>query len=123
MRDSGRLRHRPLAVAVLMVAMGTAAESRASGLFVSDRGVRPMGRAGAFVAGADDLGAIWYNPAGLADAGTSFLFDMSWLSFSVSYTRELQVVDAGGAYQRFTSPTVHGGTPILPLPTIAASYA
>ena len=41
---------------------------------------------------------------------------------TVDYTRELQVVDAGGAYQRFTSPTVTGGTPILPLPTIAASY-
>jgi long-chain fatty acid transport protein len=101
----------------------TSATAHAAGLYFSDRGVRPMGRAGAFVAGADDLGAIWYNPAGLADAGSSFLFDMSWLNFSVSYTRELQVIDAGGAYQRFTSPTVTGGTPILPLPTIAASYA
>jgi long-chain fatty acid transport protein len=82
-----------------------------------------MGRAGAFVAGADDLNAIWYNPAGLADAGTSFLLDASYMRFSVNYTRELQVVDAGGAYQRFTSPTVTGGTPFLPIPTIAASYA
>jgi long-chain fatty acid transport protein len=82
-----------------------------------------MGRGGAFVAGADDLGAIWYNPAGLADAGTTFLADFSWLHFSVDYTRRLQVVDAGGAYQRFNSPTVSGDTPVLPLPTIAASYS
>ncbi|HEY8088004.1 MAG TPA: outer membrane protein transport protein [Polyangiaceae bacterium] len=110
-----------LLTVVTVVAAG--ADARAAGLYFSDRGVRPMGRAGAFVAGADDLGAIWYNPAGLADAGTSFLFDMSWLRFSVDYTRELQVVDAGGATQRFTSPTVTGTTPILPIPTIAASYA
>jgi long-chain fatty acid transport protein len=97
-------------------------EANAAGLYFSDRGVRPMGRAGAWVAGADDLGAIWYNPAGLADAGTSILVDMSWLSLNDSYTRQLQIVDAGGAYQRIQSPTVTGSTPILPLPTIAASY-
>ena len=51
--------------------------AHAGGLYFSDRGVRPMGRAGAFVAGADDLGALWYNPAGLADAGTSLLGDFS----------------------------------------------
>ena len=64
-------------------------ERHAGGLYFSDRGVRPMGRAGAFVAGADDLGAIWYNPAGLADAGTSVLADFSWLRFTSEYTREL----------------------------------
>ncbi len=100
-----------------------AQRASAAGLYFSDRGVRPMGRGGAFVAGADDLGAIWYNPAGLADAGTSFLVDFSWLHFSDTYTRQLQVIDAQGAYQRFTSPTVTGDSPILPLPTIAASYA
>ncbi|HEY3820603.1 MAG TPA: outer membrane protein transport protein [Polyangiaceae bacterium] len=113
---------RALAALIVLLLTAASASARAAGLYFSDRGVRPMGRAGAFVAGADDLGAIWYNPAGLADAGTSFLFDMAWLDFNVSYTRELQVVDAGGAYQRFTSPTIHGGTPILPFPTIAASY-
>jgi long-chain fatty acid transport protein len=112
-----------LLLVVSLAAAAVPGRARAAGLYFSDRGVRPMGRAGAWVAGADDLGAIWYNPAGLADAGTSFLLDMSWLRFSVAYTRELQVVDAGGAYQRFTSPTVTGDTPILPLPTIAASYA
>jgi long-chain fatty acid transport protein len=100
-----------------------ARDARAAGLYFSDRGVRPMGRAGAFVAGADDVGAIWYNPAGLADAGTSFLADFSWLRFSLEYTRQLQVVDAQGALQRFDSPTVEGTAPILPLPTIAGSYA
>ena len=116
------LRHRSLTVAVLMVALGTAGESRASGLYFTDRGVRPMGRAGAFVAGADDLGAIWYNPAGLADAGTSFLLDASWLEFSVNYTQTLRVVNADNVVTYPTSPTVHGNAPFLPLPTVAWSY-
>jgi len=108
------------------LALGAAALPRtagAAGLYFSDRGVRPMGRAGAFVAGADDLGAVWYNPAGLADAGTSVLMDFSWLRFNVDYTRQLQVLDAQNDVQRFNSPTVSGGTPFLPLPTIAGSYA
>jgi long-chain fatty acid transport protein len=108
------------------LALGAAVAPRtagAAGLYFSDRGVRPMGRAGAFVAGADDLGAVWYNPAGLADAGTSVLMDFSYLRFSVDYTRQLQVVDAQGNYQSFDSPTVTGSTPFLPLPTIAGSYA
>ncbi len=82
-----------------------------------------MGRGGAFVAGADDVGAVWYNPAGLADAGTSVLVDFSWLRFDVDYTRQLLVTDSGGTLQKFDSPTVSGSTPVLPLPTIGGSYA
>jgi long-chain fatty acid transport protein len=96
--------------------------ARAGGLFTTDRGVRPMGRGGAFVAGADDLGAIWYNPAGLADAGSSILVDASWLNFSADYTRSSNVVTAGGTVQTIDFPTVKGTTPFLPLPTIAGSY-
>ena len=66
----------------------------AAGLFTADRGVRPLGRGGAFVAGADDLGAMWYNPAGLADAGSSVLVDFAWLNFSSEYRRKTQVTDA-----------------------------
>jgi long-chain fatty acid transport protein len=94
----------------------------AGGLYFSDRGVRPMGRAGAFVAGADDLGAVWYNPAGLADAGTGALADFSFLRFSADYTRELRVVDADDTVRYVRSPTVSGSSPPIPFPTFAASY-
>ncbi len=107
----------PLAFSTLI-----ADDAHAAGLYFSDRGVRPMGRAGAFVAGADDLGAVWYNPAGIADAGTAFLFDASWLNFSITYTRELQIADADGTVRNVSSPTVKGTTSFLPLPTIVASY-
>jgi len=103
-------------------AFAVATDASASGLYFSDRGVRPMGRAGAFVAGADDLGAIWYNPAGLADAGTSVLVDFAWLRFSADYQRELLVTDAQNDIQRFKSPNVSGHSPVLPIPTIAGSY-
>ena len=103
--------------------LACAGDARAAGLYFSDRGVRPMGRAGAFVAGADDLRAIYYNPAGLADAGTSVLIDFGWLHFTDSYSRQLQIADAQGTLHTVTSPTVNGTTPVLPIPTIAASIA
>ena len=80
------------ALALSAVSLGTSAAS-AAGLYFSDRGVRPVGRAGAFVAGADDLGAIWYNPAGLAFAGNSVLVDASWLRFRSTFQRRSLVRD------------------------------
>lgn len=102
--------------------MGVADDARAGGLFMSDRGVRPLSRGGAFVAGADDLGAIWYNPAGLADAGSSLLVDFTWLNFSSEYTRATNVTDAGGTVRTVDFPQVNGTSPFLPIPTIAGSY-
>lgn len=95
----------------------------ASGLYVGDRGVRPLGRGGAFVAGADDLGALWYNPAGLVDAGSSVLVDASWVSFSTDFTRRVQLTDSAGASQVSELPTVHGSSAFLPIPTLAGSWA
>ena len=85
--------------------------------------MRPLGRGGAFVAGADDIGAIWYNPAGLADTGTTLYIDFAWLNFSSEYTRQTQVTDANGTVRTFKYPQVNGTTPFLPIPTIGGSYA
>ncbi len=103
-----------------MIALSS--EARAAGLYFSERGVRPMGRAGAFVAGADDLGAIWYNPAGLADAKTSLLADFSWLRFTSEYTRVLRIVDADNTVRYVTNDPVQGTSPVIPLPTLAGAY-
>lgn len=81
-----------------------------------------MSRGGAFVAGADDLGSIWYNPAGLADAGSSMLADFAWLHFSSEFTRQTQVADSAGTLRTYNSPTVDGKSPVLPIPTIAGSF-
>jgi len=114
--------HSAAAMAALL-ALSAASDASASGLFFSDRGVRPLGRGGAMVAGADDIGAVWYNPAGLADAGTSVLADFSWLHFSSDFTRQTQVTDAGGTVRTIGAPTVSGSSPVLPIPTLGASYA
>lgn len=100
----------------------SATSAGAAGLFTADRGVRPLGRGGAFVAGADDLGAIWYNPAGLADAGTTLYVDFAWMNFSSEYTRKTQVTDAGGTVRTYQYPKVDGTTPFLPIPTIGGTY-
>jgi long-chain fatty acid transport protein len=110
------------AAAAVLVA---APEAGAGGLYFSDRGVRPLGRGGAFVAGADDAGAITYNPAGIAFAGNQLLIDASWLQYTSVYQRKarLEQVDpntgrpTGQTYEQ-VFPAVEGSTPILPIPTI-----
>jgi long-chain fatty acid transport protein len=97
-------------------------DAQASGLFFSDRGVRPLSRGGAFVAGADDASAIWYNPAGLVEARSSLLVDFSVLNYSSRITRETLVADTNGAQRIYGSPPVTGSAQPLPVPTIAGSY-
>jgi long-chain fatty acid transport protein len=86
-------------------------------MFLPLRGVRAAARGGAFVAGADDPGALWYNPAGLAellDDGRRWqlLVDAGLALHDVTYTR----IDLGGQTQR---PVSSEGQ-VLPLPTLAA---
>lgn len=108
----------------LVALVASEPRARAAGLYFSDRGVRPVGRAGAFVAGADDLGALWYNPAGIAFAGNSFLADASWLHFGSTFQRRSVVTLPDGSEQvQGTNyfPEVSGTSPVLPLPTLAVS--
>ncbi len=113
-----------LLLAALASSALAATRAEAAGVYVTDRGVRPLGRGGAFVAGADDASSIWYNPAGLADAGTSVLADGAWLDYKTEFTRRTLVREAStGDSAVVTSPAVKGTTPFLPIPTIAATYA
>ena len=99
------------AVAVLAGTLATAGDAGAAGLYFSDRGVRPLGRGGAFVAGADDLGAIWYNPAGIADARLEHPARRSWLHYTSDFTRQALTTSATGTSFVQTFPTVSGSTP------------
>lgn len=115
------------ALAALSIAsFGTPAQG--AGLYLSERGVRPLGRGGAFVAGADDLGAIVYNPAGLADVGKSFLLDATYVHFSSEYTRRTVVRQTDPntgetiSDQIQTFAPVEGSAPFIPIPTIAFSF-
>lgn len=115
-RCSGWVRH-SLALAALCVT----GSANAAGLYFSDRGVRPMGRAGAYVAGVDDLHGIWFNPAGIADAGDAVLVDFAWLRFTNTYQRRLRIEDADGVMRNVDSGEIRGSSSFLPLPTFAAS--
>ena len=114
-----------VAAAALLAAAfveATSPTATASGPFLADRGVRPLGRAGAFVAGADDLGAIWYNPAGIVDAPASLLIDASVLANTATFTRQSLSTSATGTTFVQSFPSVTGSNAPIPIPTIAASF-
>ncbi|MFT3924451.1 MAG: outer membrane protein transport protein [Myxococcales bacterium] len=48
---------------------------QASGWYFTERGVRSLGRGGAFVAGAKGAESLWINPAGLKGSGNSFTME------------------------------------------------
>jgi long-chain fatty acid transport protein len=105
-----------LAAALVAAAASTAA---AGGMTLHTRGVRATARGGAFVGGADDLGALWFNPAGLAAlaggaSSTSVLVDAAFVSQSATYHR----VDSGGN----DAGAVDNQAPGLPIPSVAAAF-
>ncbi|MBT6177555.1 MAG: hypothetical protein HOI23_09920 [Deltaproteobacteria bacterium] len=89
--------------------------AEAAGLFLAPRGVRPLGRAGAFVAGADDPNSLSYNPAGLAFSHSGMLIDFGIPLHFTDYTRQNPL---SGEFM----PTVQGQGLTLPSPTIATAY-
>lgn len=76
------------AAAALAAGALTPAPARAGGMFVPGLGPQAMGRAGAFVARADDPSALHHNPAGLAGvSGTVLQLGASFLDLSLTYRR------------------------------------
>ncbi|WP_168210610.1 OmpP1/FadL family transporter [Persicimonas caeni] len=85
-------------VAVLAILL-IASEAFAGGFYLPGRGVRPLGRAGAFVAsGEGNLNSLWYNPANLT------------LSEGMELTVDLAVVDLAFDFQRAPRVTQGGDT-------------
>jgi long-chain fatty acid transport protein len=79
-----------------------------------DRGSRPMSRGGAFVAGADDPHALWYNPAGLARSKNQLVTDFTLTFMFASFER----LNSDGEF----SPKVKASPTLLPIPTLAFSH-
>ena len=70
-----------------------ASHASAGGLYVPGTGTEAMGRAGAFVAKADNPSALFHNPAGFAKlAGTVIHIGSNLLRYSLTFDRE-------GSYQ------------------------
>ncbi|MCZ7678425.1 MAG: outer membrane protein transport protein [Sandaracinaceae bacterium] len=117
-RSPGVALHRSLIVATFLSLSALAllpGRAAAGGFYLADRGVRPLGRGGAFVAGVDDPHALWYNPAGLSWSGDQLLIDASLTLFETNYAR----IDGGGNLL----PAVNGHHAYLPIPTVAGSFS
>lgn len=82
-------------VAVLLLALAPGAE--AGGSYIPDIGARALGRAGAFVVGADDLMALHYNPAALTRLKkTSFFIDLGLIDADLRFQRAPGIVRPDG---------------------------
>lgn len=110
-RRAGSLLQRVLTV-LLIVA--PALRAQAGGLFVLDRGSRPLARGGAFVAGVDDPHALWFNPAGLGRSGNQLVADFTLTFLFASFQR----LNTDGEF----SPAVAPDPMLLPIPTLALSH-
>lgn len=110
MRWSARL-------AGVLVVLLSCSTVHAGGLYFFDRGARPLSRGGAFIAGADDPGALWYNPAGLAESKNQVLSDAVLTIPFVSFKR---YTGEGPDFNKEREVDAHFMP--LPIPTLAFSH-
>lgn len=103
-----------LAIASALAVSSAASLAHAGGFYLAPRGVRPLSRGGAYVAGVEDPHALWYNPAGLAYSGDQLLLDANLTLFEAWFER----VDGGGT----TLPEARGYHGYIPIPTVGGSF-
>ena len=109
---------------MLTLILATLSTGHASGYFYPDVGVTAVGRGGANVAGADDLSALWYNPAALRRIKGPLLdFEVSTISQSVQYTRASDVlIDENDEEYLMSYDTVEDTAPPYPVPSIGFAH-
>ena len=108
---------------MLTLMLATLSTGHASGYFYPDVGVSALGRGGANVAGADDLSALWYNPAALRRIkGNRFDLDISAVDHSVRFSRADDMVtdDEGNTDVLSYDPVENEAAPFV-LPNFAVS--
>lgn len=87
-----------MCLALVLACLLAGSEALAGGFEFPDNGVVALGRGGAFAARADDLTAIYFNPAGLAgQRGTRLLFNTNFPRQTLTFTRA-GVAGDGTAY-------------------------
>ena len=92
-------------LAMLLALLGAPLPAYAGGAWVPVRGVRALSMGGAFVAGAEGVNALWYNPARLD--GTSAALEMGGVFLSSRFTTpDGQVADNQG--RPLPNPTLGG---------------
>ncbi len=94
--------------------------ARAAGFYFTDTGTRGMARAGAFVAGADDLSAQYYNPAALTQLdGPQVYINHTVFHQSVRFTR-VDLDETGAVTQ--TWPEVHNQAAPMQIPAFGVGH-
>ena len=97
--------------------LASAEPAQAAGFFLPGRGVKPNGRAGAFVASSGgDLNSLWYNPANLSGLeATTLTVDMALVDLNFEFTRAPRQTEGG---ETITYPTVQNAAAPKTIPQI-----
>jgi len=104
----------------LLLAATLSPQAHAAGYYFTDSGTRAMGRGGAFVAGADDLSAQYYNPAALIHLkGPQAYVNFSLFSQPVQFTRK--DYDTDGNLTN-TWDTIKNSAPPMYIPAIGVGH-
>ena len=110
-----RIRYRS-ALAVLLLATVTVC---GGGFKIQDQSTRAMGMSDAFVAGADDASAVYYNPAGLTHLQAPQFIDNIYFAHATTYYSGPGGSDSSDG-RVYTVPNLYVGGP---LPGIDGFYA
>jgi long-chain fatty acid transport protein len=107
--------------AAFLTAALAATAADASGFYFGDNGAKALMQGGAFAGQADDVTALQYNPAGLADmSGFNFLVDAQLLNHETAFTRQDNGFDPNNL--RLPPETVRNTGGIFFLPFAGVSY-
>ena len=91
------VQHPRIAALALGIAALVSADAFASGFYLPGHGIRPLGRAGAYVAsGGQNLNSLWHNPANLAGMdGFNLTVDAALINLSFEFQRAQQTEPNG----------------------------
>ncbi len=119
MRTTASLRATLLTIALLLC---FTSDALASGFFLPGHGVKPLGRAGAFVAsGGGNLNSIWHNPANIAGIDDLTLtVDLNLIALDFQFARAPRQLENGDT---ITFDPVSNEAPPLPNPQILVGGA
>lgn len=93
--------------------------ANAAGFYALDEGIRAIGRAGAFTAGADDLTAQYYNAAALKhQTGSTLMFDLAAVHQAVTFDHKDIPSEPGDETVYNYDPVTNKALP-FPVPTFA----
>ncbi len=100
---------------LLLLSLAVSPGAQAAGFYASDVGARGMAQGGAFVAGADDLTAMYYNPAALGNLEEpQLMFDFAAVHQAVHFDRRDE--------ELYQFDEVSNEAPPMFIPTVAVAH-